>query len=176
MSKGVNEQIICLGHIADAHGIRGEVLLKSYTEPPENIAAYGPLWDEANNQFKIKDIKPAKKGLIARLENITSRDQAEALKGTKLYVSREILPEDKEDDSWYHVDLIGLKVYEKDQHIGEVIAVPNFGAGDLLEVKLKDSRQTLLIPFTKDYVPEVDIKAGSIHIVQPEEWDGEEQI
>jgi 16S rRNA processing protein RimM len=106
--------------------------------------------------------------LTARLKGVEGRDQAEALTGTKLYVPRSRLPE-REEDEWYHSDLIGLTAQGPDGGtIGTVIAVHNFGAGDLLEIRPADGGATLLMPFTRETVPEVDVEGGWLRVAPPE--------
>lgn len=160
---------ICLGKITDAHGIRGEIRVRAYTEAPEDIGAYGPLEDEAGNRrFSLSKVRLVKGGVIARLDGIKDRTQAEALKGTELYVDRAKLPE-QEDGVWYHTDLIGLAVLDMEgTALGEVVSVQNYGAGDLLEIRPADRGSTLFVPFTEDVVPVVDVAGGSLSINPPE--------
>ena len=133
---------ILLGRIAGAHGIRGEVLIKTFTEAPENIGAYGPLSDASGTRtFKIKSVRATPKGVVARLAGVDDRNAAEALKGIELYVERARLPAAAEGE-FYHADLIGLTAVDGDgKPIGEIVAVQNFGAGDLLEIRLAGSSQ-----------------------------------
>ncbi len=159
---------VLLGQIAGAHGIRGEVVIKSYAAAPEDIGAYGPLGDEAGSrQFEIRIVRVTAKGVIARIKGIETRTAAEALKGVKLYVTRERLPEPPAGE-YYHADLVGLAVVNPEGAVlGEAIAVLNFGAGDLLEIRSGGSDQTALVPMTSDFVREVDVKAGRIVLVLP---------
>jgi 16S rRNA processing protein RimM len=159
---------ILLGHIAGAHGIRGEVQIKSYAAYPEDIAAYGPLTDEAGKRtFEITEIRVTHKGVLARIAGVGDRTAAEAMKGTALWVDRSQLP-DAEAGDYYHADLIGLKaVTPTGEPIGTIIAVQNFGAGDLLEIRLVGSKQTEYVTFTDAAVPTVDLKAGKATIVMP---------
>lgn len=156
---------VLLGIIATAHGIRGEVIVKSYCNVPEAIASYGPLYDESGARtFTFKIRGATKRGLIARIAGIEDRNAAELLRGTQLYVDRDKLPE-PEDDEYYHEDLIGLTAIEPDgTAIGEVIAVQNFGAGDLLEVRLQGGRRTEFFPFEERFVPDIDVDAGTLTI------------
>ena len=178
MAEEKNSSMICLGHISDAHGIHGEVLIKAYTEAWEDIAAYGPLFSkDGSQQFIIKEINVVKKGVIAKLKNIRYRDEAEALKGQELYVPRDVLPEEEDEDTWYHIDLIGLTAKLEDgTNFGEIISIPNYGAGDLLEIKQAETGKTTLIPFTMACVPEVKIGEGVVIVCPPEEWEGEERV
>ena len=167
---------ILLGRIAGAHGIRGEVVIHAFTDPPENIAAYGPLADEAGvRTFLIESARVAGKGVVARIGGVSDRSAAEALRGTSLYVDRDRLPESAEDE-FYHADLIGLAAVDRDgKRVGEIVAVQNYGAGDLLEVRLAGSGRTELVPFTDAYVPEVDVAAGRALVVLPPATENEEE-
>ncbi len=159
---------ILLGRIADAHGIRGEVVIHAYTAAPEDIAAYGPLSDEGGRRaFTIERMRLTAKGVVARLAGVGDRNAAEALKGTELYVARDRLPPAAEGE-FYHADLVGLAAVDAaGVRIGEVVAVQNYGAGDLLELRLAGSAATELVPFTDAFVPEVDLAAGRVVIVLP---------
>lgn len=162
------KKLIQLGHIAGAHGIRGEVLIKSYTELAENISAYGPLRDDAGNpRFAITSMRLSKKGVVVQLDGVTNRDAAEALNGTRLFIRRKDLPQsDQEVDEWYHADLVGLTaVGPNGQIIGEVIAIQNFGAGDLLEICPDEHRETILVPFTNDTVPDINKDDGRVLVI-----------
>jgi 16S rRNA processing protein RimM len=159
---------VLLGRIAGAHGIRGEVLIKTFTAAPEDIGAYGPLSDAAGaRSFIVAAARPTPKGVVARLAGIADRTAAEALKGTELYVDRDRLPAAAEGE-FYHADLVGLDAVDPaGRPLGTVIAVHNYGAGDLLEVRLAGSGRTELVPFTDDAVPEVDIAARRAVIALP---------
>lgn len=161
---------ILLGHIAGAHGIRGEVLIKTYTEAPENVGAYGPLCDESGTRtFNLKSARVTPKGVVARLQGVDDRNAAEALKGIALYIERERLPA-AADGEFYHADLIGLAAVDRDgKPLGEIVAVQNYGAGDLLEIRLAGASRTELVPFTDAAVPEVDIAARRVVVILPSE-------
>ena len=163
---------ILLGRIADAHGIRGEVIVHSYAELVENIAAYGPLDDKAGTRtFALKVVRVTPKGVIVRIKGVADRSAAEALKGTELYVARAKLPR-AADDEFYHSDLIGLAAFDPDgKPVGRVVTVQNFGAGDLIEIALEGTPKTEFIRFADAFVPEVDIKAGRIVVIVPEAGD-----
>lgn len=166
MSRDIRK--ILMGHIAGAHGLRGEVLVKSYAQAPEDIGAYGPLTEEkTGRELEVKVLRVTPKGVVARIAGITDRNAAEALKGARLMVDRERLPEPEEDE-YYHADLIGLHaVNAAGVAIGRVVGVPNFGAGDLLEIALAGSQKTVLVPFTTAFVPEVDFAGGRMVVAMP---------
>jgi len=166
---------ILLGRIADAHGIRGEVLIHSYAEVPEDIGAYGPLQDAAGARtFEIESTRASPKGVVARLKGVGDRTAAEALKGTQLYVERDHLP-DAGEDAYYHTDLTGLAAVDVGgATIGTIVAVQNFGAGDLLEIRLADTDRTEFVPFTEATVPSVDLDTGRVMVVLPPTTDDEE--
>lgn len=168
MVKAAKPGRILLGRVADAHGIRGEVLIHAFTSAPEAIGAYGPLSDAGGvRSFEIRIVRLTPKGVVARLVGITDRNAAEALKGVGLYVERDRLPVASEGE-YYHADLIGLAaVNAEGRPIGQIVAVPNYGAGDLLEIRLAGSGKTELIPFTEVFVPEVDIASGRVKVVLP---------
>lgn len=159
---------ILLGHISSAHGIRGEVLVKSHTADPADIAAYGPLSDAAGKRsFKLKVLRVTPKGVVARIAGIADRNAAEALRGTELYVDRDAIGEAEEGEFFYS-DLIGLAVVAPDgSRIGTVKAVGNFGAGDLLEIGFEGSGKTEFVAFTAANVPTVDVAGGNVVVIMP---------
>lgn len=159
---------ILLGEIGPAHGIRGNVLIRTYTEAPEDIASYGPLEDESGRrQIELEVVRVTPRGVVARISGIEDRNAAEALRGTRLYIQRDRLPPTEEEE-YYHSDLIGLDVFRPDgERMGEVIAVHNFGAGDILEIRLVDKRTTEMVPFMRDFVPEVDVQGGRLTVDIP---------
>ena len=162
-------ELICVGAIAGAFGVKGEVRLKSFTNSPEAIADYAPLYTESGDiQYDVVITGETKNGLSARMSGIISKEEADSLKGTKLYAPRDSFPELREDE-YYHADLIGLSVQNLDgSHIGKVKSVLNHGASDLLEINTKISKNTILVPFTRKIVPKVDIQ-NSLIIVDPPE-------
>ncbi len=165
-----NQTRILLGHISAAHGIRGEVVIKAYTGNPVDIGAYGPLSDaDRLHTFELSNLRVTKKGIIAHIAGICDRNAAETLRGTKLYVERSRLPEPDEDEI-YHADIIGITVRREDgSEVGEIIAIQNFGASDLLEIRLKDEQRTEFVPFTQDFVPELDIAARHIVVIMQDD-------
>ncbi len=157
------EDRVCVGAIAGAFGVRGEVRLKSFCAVPEDVASYGPLSSEDGARtFDVRVTGQIKNGLSARLSGVASKEQADALRGTRLYASREALPV-LPDDEFYHADLIGLEVTDTGGAVlGRVKAVLNHGAADLLEVQGPGLKSTVLVPFTREIVPTVDLAAGRI--------------
>jgi 16S rRNA processing protein RimM len=159
---------VLLGEIGAAQGLKGEVRIRSFTQDPGDIAAYGPLEDEKGRLVEIESLRVAPKVLIARVKGVTTREGAEALARTRLYVPRTRLPA-RQENEWYHADLVGLAAVGQDgAALGTVVAVLNFGAGDLIEVRPAAGGESLIVPFTEEAVPEVDIVAGRLTIVPPE--------
>jgi 16S rRNA processing protein RimM len=167
-----NSARICVGAFAGSYGVAGEVRLKSFCAEPEAIAAYGPLYTEDGTQsFTIRLTRPVAGGLGARVTGINSKEQADALKGVSLFVDRAQLPS-LPDDEFYHSDLIGLEARDTGgMLLGQVSAVHNHGAGDLLEITGAGRKQALLLPFTLAVVPTVDLAAGRIVVDPPEGLD-----
>jgi 16S rRNA processing protein RimM len=163
------EARVCLGQIGAAHGVRGEVRLRSFTSDPAAIADYGPLETDDGRVFQIEALRPAKDHFVARLSGICDRDAARALANAKLYVPRERLPKTAEPDEFYHADLVGLAVVDlAGNSVGTVVGIHNFGAGDLIEVRTAKGGNTELVPFDTTHVPAVDIAAGKIVIDPPQ--------
>lgn len=161
-----NPSLILVGKITAPHGIRGQVKVASYTQNPENITAYGPLFNAKGEKlFELKITSGTNSSYIASIPGITSRNDAEKIIGTELYVPRSALPE---TDGYYYHDLIGLQVSSPEgELLGNVIAVHNFGAGDLLEVEMKEG-ESEIYPFTHDFFPHIDIVAKQITLILPE--------
>ncbi len=159
---------VVVGSIGGAYGVRGEVRIKSFCAVPEDIETYSPLTDAAGNRYTLALLGRIKNGFSARIVEITSKEAADALKGTELFASRDQLPS-LPDDEFYHADLVGLDVFDVGgAAIGQVKAVHNHGADDLLEVTLRDGAASALIPFTRAIVPTVDLSARRIVIDPPE--------
>jgi 16S rRNA processing protein RimM len=156
---------ICLGAIVAAHGVKGLVKLACFTAEPDAIAAYGPLADDKGRPLKLDIVGPTKGGLLARIAGVGDRDAAERLKGTRLYVQRSALPK-PEDEEFYHADLIGLDArWEDGAGLGRIVAVHNYGASDVLEVA-RDGAQSLMVPFTRDAVPAVDLAQRNVTVAR----------
>ncbi len=155
--------------IAGAHGIKGDVLIKPFGTDPGQILEYGPLRDKTGNKtFTVRSLRQGRKNfLIARIDEITDRNQAEAAKGTLLCIDRDQLPPPEEDE-FYYSDLIGLEArLENGELFGKVINVDDFGAGDLIEIMPQNSQTSMYLSFTKDSVPLVAVSEGHITIVPP---------
>jgi 16S rRNA processing protein RimM len=163
---------VCVGAIAGSFGVKGEVRLKSFCSEPEAIASYGPLvTEDGARAFKVTLTRPVAGGLGARLSGVGTKEEADALKGTSLYVDREKLPS-LGDDEFYHADLIGMEVRDTGGAVlGTLRAVHNHGAGDLIEVIGPGLKDTLLLPFTRAVVPTVDLATRRIVVDPPEEMD-----
>lgn len=159
---------VLLGRIVAAHGLKGEVVIHSFTEVPEDIAAYGPLlMGEGKASLELVSVRSSEKGVIACVAGVADRTAAEALKGTELWVERDRLPPPDEGE-FYHADLIGLAAVSPDgQQIGSIIAVQNYGAGDLIEIRLDGTQRTELVPFSDTYVPAVDLAEGRVVVRIP---------
>jgi 16S rRNA processing protein RimM len=165
----VTERVL-IAQIGAAHGVRGEVRLKAFTEDPLSVRRYGPLESEdGTRRFEIEAVRPAKDMLVARLKGICDRNAAEALTNIRLFVARERLPK-AADGEFYHADLVGLAAATPDgAPFGTVKAVHNFGAGDLLEIEPAGGGATMLLPFTEAVVPVVDIAGRRVVVVPPDE-------
>ena len=159
---------VLIGRIGSPHGVRGEVLIQSFAHDPRAIASYGPLESEDGKQrLEIKIVRETPKGLIVRIAGIGDRNGVEALKGQGLYVDRSRLPAAAADE-FYRADLVGLLAIDSKGHtVGTIIAVDNYGAGDILELRVDGRSETELIPFADAYVPSVDVAAGTITVVLP---------
>ncbi|MCO6051124.1 ribosome maturation factor RimM [Mesorhizobium sp. RP14(2022)] len=163
MSKDPN--LVEMAVVGAAQGLKGEVRVKSFTGDPLALGDYGALVSEKGRNLTITNLRPLGKDmLVVRFEGVADRTAAEALNGTRLFVSRDRLPE-AEEDEFYHADLIGLALREAGETVGRVIAIHDFGAGDVLEVDYRNKR--VMIPFTQAAVPVVDVKRG-FAAVEPE--------
>jgi 16S rRNA processing protein RimM len=167
MVGGRAEPMVCVAQVATAHGVRGALKLRCFTEAPESVAAYGPLCDERGNElFRVRIVGHTSGGVIAVADGIADRDAALALRGMRLYVPRARLPEPEEDE-FYHEDLIGLVAQDPEgRTLGRIAAVFDFGAGDMLEIAAEDGGREL-VPFTRAAVPVIDLAAGVAQVVPP---------
>ena len=164
---------VCVARIGAAHGVRGAVKLWTFTEDPLAVTRYGPLTtSDGARQFEIANVREAKDHLVATFKGVASRNDAEKLNGIELYVAREKLPA-TDDDEYYHADLIGLAAATTGgAPLGKVIAIHNFGAGDIIEIA-PPAGSTMLLPFSNAVVPTVDLKGGRVLIELPQEIEGE---
>lgn len=162
-----DDALVLLGTIGAAHGVRGEVRIKTFTGDPLAIGDYGVLTARDGRSFEIVEVRPAKEVVVARIKGIATREAAEALNGTELLVPRDRLPPPEDEDEFLHADLLGCSVLGPDGAVlGTVTAVENYGAGDLLDIETPDGR-SVLMPFTKAFAPRVDIAARQIHAEPP---------
>lgn len=164
-------RLVQIGVIGAAHGVRGEVRVRCFTEDPAAIKAYGPLTDAAGGRtIRLVSFRPLKGDMgVARIDGVSTREAAEALTGVGLFAPREALPAPETEEDFYHADLIGLRVETADgATVGEVASLQNFGADDLLEIRLAGERRTVYLPFTKAVVPVVDVAGGRVVIDPPE--------
>lgn len=162
---------ILLGAVIGAHGLKGEVKVKAFTETPDRLGSYGPLHAKDGRAFVVEDARATASDIaVVRFKGIADRNSSESLKGLELFVAREALPE-TEAEEFYHADLVGLRAEDEEGRlIGHVRGVHNFGAGDVLDIAKPDGSEALL-PFTRAFAPVVDVKAGRIVIAEPEEVD-----
>ncbi len=160
---------ICVGVVAGAFGVAGEVRLKSFCAEPESIASYGPLSSEDGaSTWDLQLLRPFRNGFVGRLSGVATKEEAGALRGTRLHVARNRLPELPEDE-FYNTDLVGLLARDTDgSEIGRVAAVLDFGAGDLLEIRQAKSGPGTLLPLTRANVPTIDLEDGCIVIDPPD--------
>ena len=168
---------IRVARIGAAHGIRGEVKLWSFTEDPLAVTSYGPLeTEDGARRFEIEAARPAKDHLVARLKGVADRDAAETLRNTDLFVPRDRLPPIEDADTYYHADLVGVAAVGEDgTTLGTITAIHNFGAGDLIEIAPAGGGEPLLVPFTDATVPSIDLKAGRVVVVPPDEIEAKEE-
>jgi 16S rRNA processing protein RimM len=175
-APAADEKRVLVGRIGVAHGVKGETRLMSFTEDSKAIGAYGPLTDARGAlQFEITELRPLKENLfVVRIAGITTREAAEALTNTDLYVARDAFAPTAEEE-FYRADLIGLAARNAaGEHVGHVVHVLNFGGGDILEIQPAPGGETLLVPFTKEAVPVIDVAGGAIVIVPPVEIEAVE--
>ena len=174
MDDQASQRLVRLGVFGAAQGVRGEVRIKSFTEDPKSIGAYGALTDaKGARRFAIETLRALKDDMVvARIAGVTTREAAQALTGVELYARRSQLPP-PELDEFYYDDLVGLSaVTPSGEKLGRVAALVNYGAGDILEVAPEGGGETLLLPFTRNVAVEIDFAAGRIVIDPPEEIEG----
>ncbi|MGO9771656.1 MAG: ribosome maturation factor RimM [Roseiarcus sp.] len=171
------KRLVPLGVFGAAQGVRGEVRVKSFTADPKAIGAYGALTDKAGARvFAFESLRALKDDmLVARVKGVSTREAAQALNGVELFARREQLPPPGEDE-FYYDDLVGLAAVTREgSRLGRVVALSNFGAGDILEIAPEGGGETLMLPFTKAVAPEIDFAAGRIVIEPPREIEGERE-
>ncbi|MBM3564041.1 MAG: ribosome maturation factor RimM [Alphaproteobacteria bacterium] len=169
--------LVLLGRFGAPHGVRGEIRLQSFTSDPLAIAAYDGITDKGGaRKFKLLSVRQQGKDmLVAKVEGVGDREGAEALNGVELYLPRERLPAPDEDE-FYIADLVGLRAETPDgARIGVIVAVRNFGAGDILEVAPESGGETLMFPFIKTVVPTVDVPGGRVVAQPPTEIETDEE-
>ena len=170
----MSKEHVVVGVIAGAFGVKGEVRLKSFCAEPSDIANYTPLHTEDGTEYTVKITRSVKGGFAARLSGIRFKDEADGLRGTKLYADRALLPT-LPDDEYYYADLLGLSVLDTGgETLGKIASVDNHGAGDIIEIRGPKLKSALLLPFTREVVPTVDLAAGRIIVDPPEEIIGKE--
>lgn len=165
----MNNDKICVGVIGGAYGVRGELRIKSFCAVGEDIEAYSPLSSEdGKSAFHLAIIRPIKNGFAARIAEVGTKEEADALRGVQLFAERTQLPS-LPDDEYYHADLVGLQVRDTGgATLGAIKTVLDHGAGDILEIQLEGSSETVLLPFTLALVPTVDLASGTIIADPPE--------
>jgi 16S rRNA processing protein RimM len=162
---------VLFASVVGAHGLKGEVRVKTFTATPEKLGAYGPLHAADGRIFTLASLRAGKDGeAVVAFKEVADRDAAETLKGVELFVKRAALPP-AEIEEFYHADLVGLAVEDAEgRRIGKVVAVHNYGASDVL-VLARDDGDEVLIAFTRENVPQIDVKAGRIIVAVPEETE-----
>jgi len=165
-----NSDLICVAEITGAHGIQGMLKLKVFSDSPDSITEYKPLYDfKADKTFELTYLAKHKNSYLGNIKGVDDRNKAEALKGTKLYIHKDLLPEIDEEDTYYYKDLIGLTIKDTDGNtIGTVANVVDFGAGELLEITQLPDGKNFFLPFKHAYVPTVNIEKQEITVIIPE--------
>ena len=165
---------VLLGAVIGAQGLKGEVKVKTFTQSPDKLGAYGPLHTKDGKSFHVTSVREAKDGAVVALEGVYDRNAAEALKGAELFVPRSALPLEDADE-FYHADLVGLRAEDTEgRAMGTVRALHNFGAGDVIEL-VRDDGDEVFLPFTREVAREIDIEGGRIVIAAPEEVEAGEK-
>ncbi len=166
-----DDSLVCVGVISGVHGIKGQVRIKWFTQSPENLIAYNPLTGADGEEiYKLGHAEIRKGAIVAAIEGIVDRNQAETLKGVELFV-RSSRFEPPGEDEWYYSDLVGLDIRDGNDKVqGTLISVQNYGAGDLLEIKFNDRKSSVFLPFDRETVPEVNIPDGFVKIPDPGMW------
>jgi 16S rRNA processing protein RimM len=170
----MSPRLILVAQVGGAFGVRGEVRITTYTAEPQTVLKYRALMREDGSPgLTLLSGRPAKAGLVARTQEIATPEQADALRGLKLYVARDLLPPPDEDE-FYLADLIGLEARDPaGAVIGKIASVQNFGADDLLEIK-PQAGASWWLPFTREAAPEVNVAGGWVTVVRPAEIEGDQ--
>ncbi|MEP0943301.1 MAG: ribosome maturation factor RimM [Rhizobiaceae bacterium] len=164
------ENPILMASIGGPHGTKGEVRVKAFGDDPMTLDQYGSLYAKDGRKFKITRMRPSKTVLIVKFKGVNYRDEAEALNGIDLYIDRSMLPDDMEEDEFYVTDLVDCQVQDTDGNpLGKVLAVVNFGAGDLIEIQQPGSDKTLMLEFSRENVPAIELEAKLITVDPPVE-------
>lgn len=174
LSLSQRNDLVLVGEFGRSHGLKGEVRLKSHTGEPDAIADYRPLIASNGKSYSLKNVRQAPGGapdmLIAVVDGVTTREASEALNRVRLYVERDKLPPPDDEDEFLLADLIGLSVQnEAGDTIGTIVSVPNYGGGDLLEIAPAQKGSTALLPFTKAFVPVVDVAGKRVIAMIPDD-------
>lgn len=166
---------VLLGVVIGAQGLGGEVRVKTFTESPERLTAYGPLRTDDARALEVIATRIIRADVIAvRFKGIDNRSTAEALAGTKLFIPRNAFPATDRDE-FYHTDLIGLRAQDNEGRVlGEIRAIHNFGAGDVVEIERND-KSTLLLPFTNEFVPQINLGDKFVVVSEPVDIEAEEE-
>ena len=167
---------ILVAAVLGAQGLKGAVKVKLFTETPEALTRYGPLRDARGKSYEVTDWRPGKPGeAVISLSGITGRAAAEALKGVEFFVPRSALPQTA-DEEFYHADLIGLEAQDSEGRVlGKIAGLHNYGAGDVVEIARPDG-DTILLAFTRETVPIIDIPGGRIVVAVPEDDEGNDHV
>lgn len=173
-----DQTLVLLGEFGRAHGLNGEVRLKSYTGDPMAIAGYGALLTADGRTVTLADVRPAPGAspdmLVARVQGVGGRTAAESLNRVALYIPRDRLGEPADADEFFATDLVGASAVDAGGRIlGTVVAVPNYGGGDLLEIRPAAGGATALLPFTEAFVPVLDLGSARIVVALPEDFFAE---
>jgi 16S rRNA processing protein RimM len=162
-------KLILVGRVAGGFGVRGEVRVTAYTQDPLALLRYKALKREDGSPgLTLQSARAVKGAIIARAKEVATKEAADALRGLRLYVSREALPATEDEDEFYQADLIGLEAVTPDGvTLGRVKAIHDFGAGDILELDPGGGKPTSLLPFTREAVPTVDVAAGRLVAIPP---------
>ena len=170
---------LLLAQVGAPHGVRGEVRVKAFTGDPLALGSYGPLLTEDGRALAVERLRPGKGAVIVKFRGVDDRNAAESLRGARLFVERAALPPPEDEDEFYHADLIGLEAVTADgAPLGTIVAVHDFGAGDILDIAppaSADRGRSLLVPFTRACVPEIDLAAGRIVVAPLEEAASDEE-